>query len=260
MRLRYDISFEWYHLPLQIPLIFAIFMDAKRARHYLNRLHLLMKPVTSGNIIQMLDLNPLTRCLDRDPEMAEIFHRAGAFIGFCAYTISYMVKYHQGVKGIEKHLWLPIRYALGLHTRVIEDGDSSSTVEYDGKKYKVGIEEKKDPDGEKSSLSQYVYRYYNLYYETGRMFNENEESCVFPYESLLLIAATRFIREGSCDNDRKVIVDATRNSVEKLVWDAYWQSYGSRGESECILIAGGRLKGDPIKDFIVYNPHLIPGR
>lgn len=279
MSMRYDHYFIWdihYH---SVPTAFVMFMNSKEARYHLGHLYSFMKPIVSEKKkIISLGSDALRRYLDTDSEMVEIFHKAGAFIASSIFTMMHVWRHPQKVEKMMRHIWLPMRYALRLHVKIIDEGDSSSTVEYGGKKYKVGIEERRDIEGKKDHI-RYVYRYYNVYDGSEGMSYGNskeepqkaplgaseseDDEYTFPYESMLLIATMSFIRGNESDNeDLREMLDSTRDKIINLIQNSNLQSYrecsGYMEELSPIMHKVSIQREDLIRNFIVYDSLLLP--
>lgn len=217
-----------------------IFMDPKQVEEHFYQIKPLVRSHGNGYCAR-IDEKKLTLT---GQEMGETFHRSGLLEMNSSSLVDEIIIRRDEAHNyfdphyVKKNLWMPMRFMLRNHAKVVEEGKFSSTVEYmrDGKarRYKVGM-----TDGKMMGINGKTYREPLYEFPNGE---------TLPYCVMLYMCATRFV-SNVCD-------DESRDHVLRIVGKVH---------DRFLLILGlksgkGDMKGygDKIRDFIIYDEDFAP--
>lgn len=183
------------------------------------------------------DIELLERCLNMNPEMMKIFHKTGLLMIDSERMIRDLssvgdAKFVRDDEDyVKKRLWIPMRYMLRIHARVVEEGKFSSTVEYGGRRYKMGIADGREVKLRRGRYTQPLYEFVD----------PSGERSVSLYETMLLASALRFTPE----------TPFSENNAISRIGGLYKDFFGCWEDHREIL--SGKGQPDLIRDFIVPN-------
>lgn len=237
MIMKHSLSLPWkIESPLPLHMIFLMFMNPEDVRINYSAISMNIHEERGRTNTDVLD-----KCLNSRQDMMRELHRYGILILDAQKLLSDLASFGDesysalGESYVKRRLWISMKYLLRLHVKVIEEGEFSSTVEYEGCQYAVGMR-----DGGRVILRRgsYIQPLYEFVDSSGGR-------SVTAYEVMLLASALRFTTTPTDTNNALFM-------VEKL----YEQCYGE-WKSRRNILSGFGVSGvetiDPIRDFIIPN-------
>lgn len=227
--------------PVSHLIIFIMFMDPEDVSVHFNKLTGFQYDDKEETDVTMME-----RCLDVEVWMGREFHKSGLLMLDAEKLLRELASVGDakfarlGENYVKKRLWMPMRYMLRWHARVVEDREFSCVVEYEGvpgqrRRYTVGM-----ADGWRVKLrhGSYTQPFYEFVSPDGK------SSRVF-YEQMLLSAALRFTSSNI----------ESRNAIREI-GDLYKEFFGSWEGGRDIFSGVGST--DLIRDFIIRGDGFLP--